>query len=54
MKTIDLKLPPIHHRLESRVCEYPSSRSHLREAWAELLFADEDQDAKVKRNTESG
>jgi transposase len=57
LKTIDLKVRPIHHRLEQRV------RAHIflcmlayyvewqmREAWRELLFADEDTQAKADRD----
>lgn len=57
LKGIDLKVRPIHHRLENRV------RAHLflcmlayyvewylREAWRELLFADVDQQAKATRD----
>ncbi|MDQ6680850.1 MAG: IS1634 family transposase [Pseudomonadota bacterium] len=57
IKTMDLKVRPIHHRLESRV------RAHIflcmlayyvewymRQAWAPLLFADEDQAAKLTRD----
>ena len=53
LKTMDLKIRPIHHRLADRVrahiflcmlAEYVAW--HLREAWRPLLFADEDQAAK--------
>ncbi|MBK9237746.1 MAG: IS1634 family transposase [Rhodoferax sp.] len=57
IKTIDLKVRPIHHRLEDRV------RAHIflcmlayyvewqmREVWRELMFADEDQAAKLTRD----
>ena len=56
-KTIDLKVRPIHHRLEKRVqahifvcmlayyVEY-----HMIEAWRPLLFCDEDQEAKAGRD----
>jgi transposase len=57
MKTIDLKVRPIHHRLENRVRAHILLcmlayyvEWHMREAWAELLFADEDQDAKATRD----
>jgi hypothetical protein len=56
-KTVDLKVRPIHHRLETRV------RAHIfltmlayyvewtmREAWRPLLFCDEDQEAKKTRD----
>jgi len=57
LKTIDLKIRPIHHRLPERVrahillcmlAEYVAW--HLREAWRPLLFADEDQAAKSQRD----
>ncbi len=57
LKTIDLKVRPIHHRTADRV------RSHIflcmlayyvewymREAWRELMFADTDQKAKATRD----
>lgn len=57
LKTIDLHVRPIHHRVADRV------RSHIflcvlayyvewhrREAWRPLLFADEDQAAKATRD----
>lgn len=57
LKTVDLKVRPIHHRLENRV------RAHiflcmlayyvewyLRDAWRELMFADTDQQAKLTRD----
>ena len=57
MKTVDLKVRPIHHRLETRVCAHIFLvmlayyvEWHMREAWRELLFADEDQDAKAMRD----
>jgi len=57
LKTMDLKVRPIHHRLADRVrahiflcmlAEYVAW--HLREAWQPLLFADEDQAAKRQRD----
>ena len=57
LKTMDLKVRPIHHRLADRVrahiflcmlAEYVAW--HLREAWQPLLFADEDQAAKAQRD----
>ena len=57
LKTMDLKVRPIHHRLADRVrahiflcmlAEYVAW--HLREAWQPLLFADEDQVAKDQRD----
>jgi transposase len=57
LKSVDLEVRPIHHRLEDRV------RAHifvcmlayyvewyLREAWRPLTYADEDQAAKAKRD----
>lgn len=57
LKTVDLKVRPIHHRLADRV------RAHillcmlayyvewyLREAWRELMFADTEQQAKATRD----
>jgi transposase len=57
IKTIDLKIRPIHHRLEDRVRAHiflcmlsHYVEWHMREAWRELMFADEDQDAKKTRD----
>jgi hypothetical protein len=57
LKTVDLKVRPIHHRLESRVRAHIFLcmlayyvEWHLLEAWRPLLFADEDQAAKTKRD----
>ncbi len=57
MKTVDLKVRPIHHRLETRVRAHILLcmlayyvEWHMREAWRELLFADEDQQAKTRRD----
>ena len=57
MKTLDLKIRPIHHRLADRVRAHIFLcmlayyvEWHLREAWRELLFADEDQAAKATRD----
>jgi hypothetical protein len=54
LKTIDLKVRPIHHRLADRVRAHIFLcmlayyvEWHMREAWRELMFADEDQDAKA-------
>ena len=53
MKTVDLEIRPIHHRLENRVRAHIFLcmlayyvEWHMREAWRALLFADEDLDAK--------
>lgn len=50
LKTVDLKIRPIHHRLESRVRAHIFLcmlayyvEWHLIEAWRPLLFADEDR-----------
>jgi transposase len=57
LKTVDLKIRPIHHRLENRVRAHILLcmlayyvEWHMREAWAELMFADEDQAAKATRD----
>lgn len=57
LKTIDLKVRPIHHRLADRVRAHIFLcmlayyvEWHMREAWRELMFADEDQDAKKTRD----
>ncbi len=57
MKTVDLKVRPIHHRLADRVRAHIFLcmlayyvEWHMREAWRELLFADEDQAAKATRD----
>src|SRR5271166_795568 len=57
LKTIDLKIRPIHHRLADRVKSHILLcmlayyvEWHMREAWRPLLFADEDQAAKATRD----
>ena len=57
LKTIDLKVRPIHHRLADRVRSHIFLcmlayyvEWHMREAWRPLLFADEDQLAKTTRD----
>ena len=57
MKTVDLKVRPIHHRLPGRVRAHIFLcmlafyiEWHMREAWRELMFADEDQPAKANRD----
>jgi transposase len=57
MKTIDLKVRPIHHRLADRVRAHILLcmlayyvEWHLREAWAPLMFADTQQQAKATRD----
>jgi len=57
LKTVDLKVRPIHHRLENRVRAHILLcmlayyvEWHMREAWQALLFADEDQAAKATRD----
>lgn len=57
MKTIDLKVRPIHHRLAERVRAHILLcmlayyvEWHLREAWRELMFADTAQQAKLTRD----
>ncbi|AWP21986.1 transposase [Acidiferrobacter sp. SPIII_3] len=64
LKTVDLKVRPIHHRLSDRAlpAAWPVRAHiflcmlayyvewHLKEAWRELLFTDEDQAAKTTRD----
>ena len=57
LKSVDLKIRPIHHRLENRVRAHIFLcmlayyvEWHLIEAWRPLLFADEDQEAKASRD----
>jgi transposase len=57
LKTIDLKVRPIHHRLADRVRAHIFLCTlayyvewHMREAWRELMFADTDQQAKTVRD----
>ncbi len=57
LKTIDLKVRPIHHRLADRVRAHILLcmlayyvEWHMREAWRELMFADTDQAAKATRD----
>ena len=57
LKTVDLKIRPIHHRLENRVRAHIFLcmlafyvEWHLIAAWRPLLFADEDQAAKATRD----
>jgi transposase len=57
IKTVDLKVRPIHHRLEDRVRAHIFLcvlayyvEWHMREAWRSVLFADEDQAAKAFRD----
>ena len=57
MKTIDLHIRPIHHRLENRVRAHIFLcmlayyvEWHMREAWRSLMFADEDLEAKRHRD----
>lgn len=56
-KTIDLEVRPIRHRLEDRVRAHIFLcmlafyvQWHMIEAWRPLLFCDEDQEAKAKRD----
>ena len=55
--TVDLEVRPIHHRREDRVRAHIFLcmlayyvEWHMREAWRELMFADEGQDAKRTRD----
>jgi len=57
IKTIDLKVRPIHHRSADRVRAHIFLCTlayyvewHLREAWRELMFADTEQHAKATRD----
>ena len=57
LKTMDLKVRPIHHRTADRVRAHIFVcmlayyvEWHMREAWRELMFADVDQRAKAKRD----
>ncbi|MHB1662981.1 MAG: IS1634 family transposase [Thermoplasmataceae archaeon] len=57
MKTMDLKIRPIHHRLADRVRAHIFLcmlayyvEWHMRAAWRELMFTDEDQEAKETRD----
>ena len=57
LKTIDLKVRPIHHRKADRVRAHIFLcmlayyvEWHMREAWRELMFADTDQAAKATRD----
>ncbi len=56
-KTIDLNIRPIHHWLADRVRSHIFLcllayyvEWHMREAWRPLMFADEDQTAKLTRD----
>ena len=57
IKTIDLKVRPIHHRLADRVRAHIFLcmlayyvEWHMRETWRDLMFADQDQQAKATRD----
>ena len=57
LKSVDLRIRPIHHRLENRVRAHILLcvlayyvEWHMREVWRELMFADEDQAAKSMRD----
>lgn len=57
MKTMDLKVRPIHHHLEGRVRSHIFLcmlayyvEWHMRQAWKDLMFTDEDQSAKQVRD----
>lgn len=57
IKMMDLKVRPIHHHLEGRVRAHIFLcmlayyvEWHMRQAWAELMFTDEDQAAKLTRD----
>jgi len=57
LKTVDLKVRPIHHRLADRVRAHIFLcvlayyvEWHMREAWRELMFADTEQQSKTTRD----
>ena len=57
LKSIDLKIRPIHHRTADRVRAHIFLcmlayyvEWHMREAWRELMFADTEQQAKATRD----
>jgi transposase len=57
LKTVDLKVRPIHHRTADRVRTHIFLcmlayyvEWHMREAWRELMFADTEQQAKATRD----
>ena len=57
IKTVDLKVRPIHHHLEGRVRAHIFLcmlayyvEWHMRQAWATLMFADCDQESKLTRD----
>jgi transposase len=57
LKTVDLKVRPIHHRTADRVRAHILLcmlayyvEWHMREAWRELMFADPEQTAKATRD----
>jgi hypothetical protein len=57
IKSVDLKVRPIHHRLADRVRAHIFRcmlafyvEWHMREAWRDLMFADPDQEAKKTRD----
>jgi transposase len=57
LKTVDLKVRPIHHRTADRVRAHILLcmlayyvEWHMREAWRDLMFADTDQAAKASRD----
>jgi transposase len=57
LKTVDLKVRPVHHRTADRVRAHILLcmlayyvEWHMREAWAPLLFADTDQATKATRD----
>ena len=57
LKTVDLKVRPIHHRKADRVRAHIFLcmlayyvEWHMRQAWRELMFADTDQAAKATRD----
>ena len=57
MKSVDIRIRPIHHRLADRVRSHIFLcmlayyvEWHMRQAWLPLMFTDEDQDASITRD----
>lgn len=58
LKTVDLHVRPIYHHLDPRVCSHIFLcmlayyvEWHMREAWRELTFVDQDLQAKRERDS---
>jgi hypothetical protein len=57
LKSVDMRIRPIHHRLADRVRAHIFLcmlayyvEWHMRQAWAPLMFTDEDQNARATRD----